>query len=92
MMGLAGPRLPAVFLPDVVGLKDLAQGVGRDRSPEARHDLEYALLALLSHRVRVEAALAGGHLQRLLTWPGQRADDSQDMDGKQRFRGRECVS
>jgi len=91
-MGLAGPRFPAVLLPDVVGLKGLAQGVGRDRSPEARHDLEYALLALLSHRVRVEAALAGGHLQRLVARPGQGTDDSGDLDGKQRFRGRECVS
>jgi hypothetical protein len=81
-----------VFLPDVVGLKDLAQGVGRDRPPEARHDLEYALLALLSHRVRVEAALAGSHLQRLVAGPGQGTDDSGNMEeGKQRFRGRECV-
>jgi hypothetical protein len=82
-----------VLLPDVVGLKDLAQRIGRDRSPEARHDLEYALLALLSHRVRVEAALAGSYLQRLVTGPGQGTDDSGNMeDGKQRFRGRECVS
>jgi hypothetical protein len=82
-----------MLLPDVVGLKDLAQGVGRDRSPEARHDLEYALLALLSHRMRVEAALAGSYLQRLLAGPGQGADDSGNMEeGKQRFRGRECVS
>jgi hypothetical protein len=81
-----------MLLPDVVGLKDLAQGVGRDRSPEARHDLEYALLALLSHRVRVEAALAGSYLQRLVAGPGQGTDDSEDIRGKQRFPRGRCVS